>query len=261
MKEHHKHHVSRSIVRMLLPVLAWLFMVAVNALANILPIGGVTTGEMSDRYASMFTPAGFTFAIWSVIYLGLLVYVIVQALPRQRTDARLARMEGPFLVNGLLNAAWIVAWHYNVLWLSMLIMLGILWTLIVLYRIVQEPAERWFVLSVRAPIAIYTAWICMATLANLSILQSAWGLNDVLVGEVVWTLGKLFVAAGLTVWVFRRYRDPVFVAVVAWAAYGIQAAQSDGSIIGMVAAGISLVGVATILLQGASRFRTQSQTT
>ena len=66
---------------------------------------------------------------------------------------------------------------------------------------------------------------------------------------------------GLTVWVFRRYRDSVFVAVVAWAANGIQANQADGSIIGMLAAGISLVGVATILLQGATHFRNQSQTT
>ena len=111
-----------------LVILAYVGMVAINGLANALPIGGRTTGAISDEYLSLFTPAGFTFSIWGLIYSGLFVYSVVQALPRFRTNATLAHMDVPFVLNGVLNAAWIVSWHYGQLALSMLIMLGLLGT-------------------------------------------------------------------------------------------------------------------------------------
>lgn len=253
----------RASIRILGVLLAWVFMVGINALANILPFNGVTTGEVSDRYVSMFTPAGFTFAIWSVIYLGLLLYAVVQVLPRFRANPVLARLDGWFVLNAVLNAAWIVAWHYGWLWLTMLLMLALLWTLIRMYTILQDAprGEALFAAAFRIPISIYLAWICMATLANISILQSAWGWNDALISAEAWTLGKLLVAVAVGSFVYRGWRDAAFVAVLAWAAYGIAANQPDGSLVGLVAGGISLVGVATILLQVALRFRTQSQTT
>lgn len=254
---------SRSLFRVLGILLAWVFMVGINALANILLFGGVNTGEMSARYPSMFTPAGFTFAIWSVIYLGLLLYVLVQALPRFRSDPAVQRADGWFGLNAVLNAAWIVAWHYGWLWLTMLLMLALLWTLVRMYAIFQDAprGSALFAAAFRIPISIYLAWICMATLANLSILQSAWGWNEALISAEAWTLGKLLVAVAVGSFVYRRYRDAAFVAVLVWAAYGIASNQADGSLVGMVAAGISLVGVATILLQGAARLKNQSQTT
>ena len=36
---------------------------------------GHTVGELSDKYANLFTPAGYAFAIWGLIFLGLLVLV------------------------------------------------------------------------------------------------------------------------------------------------------------------------------------------
>jgi hypothetical protein len=219
---------------------AYVVMVSVNALANILPIGGNTTGAISDAYASMFTPAGFTFAIWSIIYLGLLLLVVVQALPRFRHDERLRRMEGPFMLNGLLNAAWIVAWHYEFLWLSMGIMLGLLATLMVMYHASRAGAANgWlFAVAIRTPVSMYLAWICVATLANISILQSAAGLDNAVFSEPTWTLLKLGVVAVVAGFVFFRFRDAVFVAVIAWAAFGIHANQADGSVVGMAALGL-----------------------
>lgn len=216
-------------------VLAYVGMVGVNALANILPINGQTTGAVSDQYLSLFTPAGFTFSIWSIIYLGLLVYAVYQALPSARKNASLARMDVPFLLNALLNAAWIVAWHYNMLALSMVIMLGLLGTLIVMHREAHSRDGLLWRLAVLYPVSVYFAWICMATLANLSILQSAWGLNDALLTEEVWTLIKLFVALAICAFVYLRYRNAAFVFVVAWAARGIQANQPDDTLIQLAA--------------------------
>jgi len=221
----------RSIVRVILVASAFVLMVSVNALANILPIGGQTTGAISDQYDSMFTPAGFTFSIWGVIYSGLLAFVIVQALPRFRREASLHRMDGPFMLNGLLNAAWIVAWHYEQLALSMLIMLGLLGTLIVLHREAQGQFGLLWRLAVLYPVSVYFAWVCMATLANISILQSAWGWNDALMPEQIWTFLKLSVALTVTAFVYLRYRNVAFVIVVAWATWGIQANQPADSLV------------------------------
>jgi benzodiazapine receptor len=210
---------------------AFVLMISVNALANILPIGGQTTGAISDRYVSMFTPAGFTFSIWGVIYSGLLAFVIVQALPRFRQDASLARMDMPFVLNGLFNAAWIVAWHYEQLALSMVIMLGLLGTLIVLHREAQGQSGLLWKLAVLYPVSVYFAWVCMATLANISILQSAWGWNDALMDEQIWTFLKLAIALTVTAFVYLRYRNVAFVIVVAWASWGIQANQPEDSLV------------------------------
>jgi len=50
------------------------------ALANALPLNGQTTGEISDRFQVYFVPAGYVFAIWFVIYLGLIAFAVYQAL-------------------------------------------------------------------------------------------------------------------------------------------------------------------------------------
>ncbi|MBK7650552.1 MAG: tryptophan-rich sensory protein, partial [Flammeovirgaceae bacterium] len=62
----------------ILNILALVAVLTVNALANILPINGMNTGQISDLYPSLFTPAGFTFSVWSVIYLSLIVFSIAQ---------------------------------------------------------------------------------------------------------------------------------------------------------------------------------------
>ena len=70
-------------------VVSLVIVIVVNALADKLPIAGTTTGQVADKYASMFTPAGFAFSIWGPIYLGLTAFVIYQALPAQRSNGKM----------------------------------------------------------------------------------------------------------------------------------------------------------------------------
>ena len=73
-------------------LVAFAFVILINVLANALPFNDQTQVEISARYPTLFTPAGFTFSIWSIIYLALLVFVIWQALPAQRGNAKVARV-------------------------------------------------------------------------------------------------------------------------------------------------------------------------
>ena len=71
--------------RQYLTLLATLATITINVLANTLPINGLYTGDISDRFDIFFVPAGYVFSIWGVIYIGLLVYAVFQALPSQET--------------------------------------------------------------------------------------------------------------------------------------------------------------------------------
>ena len=222
-------------------VVAYAVMIVLNALSNALPINGQSMPEISARYPSLFTPAGFTFSIWGVIYLALLAFVIWQALPAQRDNAKVAGLSTWFKANCLLNALWILVWHYDLLLLSMLVMLAILVTLVVIYRplidalATASPNEH---LVLYMPFSLYTGWITVATIANASVLQTAFGMDDALTGAVNWTFLKLALAGAIGASMILRIRDIPFALVIAWAAFGIAAKQ---------AATPAVAGAATVL--------------
>jgi hypothetical protein len=221
-------------------IAAFLCTIAVNGLANALPLNGLTTGEVSARYPSPFTPAGFTFSIWALIYLALTLFVLYQALPSQRGNAALAGIGPLFKLNCLANAAWIFAWHYDQLLLSLLLIALILGTLVVIYRRLEDPAlggglRRW---TVQLPFRLYTGWLTVANIANLSTVQTGMGWDNAVIGETQWTLIKLAAAGAIGAWIACRRSDAVFTLVIAWAAYGISAKQVDNP---------AIVGAATVI--------------
>jgi len=138
-------------------------MLSVNYLATALPLGGRSTGAISDNYPNLFAPAGYAFAIWGLIYALLAIYVVYQCLQKQ--DILTTRINRFFIFNALFNASWLFAWHYDVIWLSVIIMLGLLITLIKIADILRQsaltPKER---LMVRLPFSIYFGWITVATM-------------------------------------------------------------------------------------------------
>lgn len=219
-------------------------MILLNVLSNALPINGQTMPEISAKYPSLFTPAGFTFSIWGLIYLALLVFVVWQALPAQREDARVAAISGYFKLNCLLNALWIVVWHYDLVVVALVVMLAILATLVLIYRgLVSTIADAsWvehFVLYL--PFSLYTGWITLATIANASVVQTAYGLDDAGLGAVQWTLLKLAAAGAIGATMILRLRDAPFALVIAWGAYGISAMQTATPAVAGAALSLSLL--------------------
>jgi hypothetical protein len=147
-------------------------MLVVNALANALPLNGKNTGEISDSYPVLFTPAGYVFSIWGLIYIALIGFAVFQALPGQKTNPRINRIGGWFALSNILNMAWLFAWHWEVLWLSVVFMLGLLASLLVIYTRLEigvhartSPLEQ---ALVDFPFSLYLGWISVATIANLS---------------------------------------------------------------------------------------------
>ena len=230
--------------------------ILLNVLSNALPINGQSMPEISARYASLFTPAGFTFSIWGVIYLALLTFVIWQALPAQRINPKVAGISAWFKLNCLANALWIVVWHYDMLVLSMLLMLVILITLIRIYAVLIaeiETAPFTEHLVLYLPFSMYTGWIVVATIANASILQTAWGLDDAGMPAVDWTLVKLALAGAIGATMLLRFRDIPFALVVAWAAFGISVMQSGTPAVSGAATTLSLLMLFLTMRDGVLR--------
>ena len=204
-------------------IFGFLLTIVLNALANGLPINGRTTGELSDLYPNLFVPAGYVFSIWGIIYLGLLLFTIWQARglfssgPLRSPAA--ASLGGWFLLSSVANASWIVAWHYEQLGLSLLLMATILFSLIQIYQITDGNAR----LSVieRIPFSIYLGWISIATIANVTTLlvDAEWGTWGL--GEITWTMIMTSTGAILAL-IFLWFRsDLLYAGVVIWALVGI----------------------------------------
>lgn len=192
-------------------------MVAVNYLAVALPLAGRDTGAISDSYSNLFAPAGYAFSIWGLIYSLLGIYVIYQF---RRKDALVGRINRIFIVNALLNASWMFAWHYDFIWLSVLIMIGLLVTLIRIADISSKSdlsqQERWFI---RLPFSVYFGWITVATIANITVLLVSLSWNGFGLPESFWTVVVLLVGALIGLWRMLRDRFAPYGLVLMWA-YG-----------------------------------------
>lgn len=210
-------------------IVATIATIVVNGLASGLQLNGQSTGDISDRFPSLFTPAGYVFSIWSVIYLGLLAYTIFQALPAQRTNPRLRAIGWPYVLSGAANSVWIFLWHYNQFAASLVVMIVLLLSLIVIYRrlspwrFVASPAERW---TTHIPFSIYLGWITVATVANAAtvLLDLQW--DGGFLGPMVWALILIAIATLIGLYFALRERNVAYVAVLVWAFIGIAVKQN-----------------------------------
>jgi hypothetical protein len=241
-------------------IITWLLFVgviAVNALANILPINGYNTGQVSAFYPNAFVPAGFTFSIWGVIYLLLLSYTIgytyytIKQQQFPKAFALIERIHIYFLLTCVFNMAWIVAWHYLQIELSVVIMLLFLITLIQLFLKSTTMANaltstQKFILQ--TPFVVYLGWISVATIANITALLIAYQWNGFGIAPVYWSAAMILIAIILAVLMLKKFKAIAFALVVAWALWGIYNAQGPAAPIlaRITAGGIGLLMTASL---------------
>lgn len=234
-------------------ILSYVGTVVVNALAVTLPIGGLTTREVSALYPALFVPASYVFSIWSVIYLALGAYVVAQALPPLARRERVRSVAWWFVLSGVLNSGWLVLWQTLHIYWTLPVMAALLASLIVIYERAHrgprpDAAERWLV---RLPFSIYLGWISVATIANVSgaLLHagwSGWGLSD-----VAWAVVMLAVATALGYLMLLRRRDVAYALVLVWALVGIAVEQrSEPVVSGAALAAAVLVALGVVALAG-----------
>ncbi|MFW6296632.1 MAG: tryptophan-rich sensory protein [Halothece sp.] len=244
-------------LRPILTLISILAAFAVNVIANIAPPAGRTIGEISNTLFSevQITPASYAFAIWGLIYLGLISFGIYQALPAQQNNPRLQRMDYWIVIASLAQIAWVYLFQFGLFILSLVAMIVILVSLMRVYlqlRIgVQRVSrkEKWLV---DIPLSIYLAWISIATILNVALTLYDFNWNGGPISPEIWTAIMLLVATGITgVLIFQR-RDIAFPLVVVWAFVAIAIRHLNTLIIAAPAFGFAIAILLLLLYKNLS---------
>ena len=244
--------------RQILNWVGFIAVIVVNTLASTVTINGVNTGDVSDSFPTLFTPAGYVFAIWGVIYLGLLAFAIFQGRPAQLESGLVDKIGPWFLFSCGFNVIWLFLWHYSMFTSSVIAMLGLLISLIAVYlrldigRATFTRAEKW---CVTIPFGIYLGWISVATVANVSVALFDVKWNGGALGPEPWTVLMILIAGALGV-LMTVYRNEIaYPLVIVWAAIGIAVRQSNTWSVATVAALVAAVVAVVLALVRVRRSR------
>jgi benzodiazapine receptor len=230
--------MTRDTLRQTVNLVAVLAALAVNILANALPLNGLNTGVISDRFRVYFVPAGYVFAIWGILYIGWVAFVVFQFLPAQKSSGRLRGLGYLFALSCVFNALWLFCWHYEQFGLSVIVMLLLLLTLIASYarldigRTPVRSLERW---CVDIPFGAYLGWITVATVANISDYLYLVGWEGMGLDPQIWAVIMLAVAVGLGLAMALTRRDAAYSLVLVWAFVGIAVKQSAAAFVATAA--------------------------
>lgn len=240
----------------ILNIIAVIFSIVMNSLANILPFFDITTGEVSDAFPSYFTPIGNTFVIWGVIYSLLLVFMVYQARPSQKGESYLKDIGVLYLLGALLNVGWLILFHYASVVPVMIVVtilpiglffLVLLWTYLRL-GIGEKEVSRGVKLAVHLPVSVYIGWITVATVANIAAALN-WlipGIADDI--QILLTVVVLAVVLLITLLMLIRKRDFAYGLVIVWATIGIAWKWTTVPLLFFAALGVAVIVFLTIIL-------------
>ena len=197
---------------------------------------GVTIGDVSDKYETLFTPAGITFSIWGLIYLslaGFCIYHSIKAFTRTEEHGanRDLRKAGYLLMIVNLSAAlWVLAWTYDYIFASLLLMITQLILLFTLSQKLNIHNARRSIKSklfTQIPVSLFYGWITLAFFANtasflVSLNWNGWGIS-----EINWTITLIAFIMLITLGILNRRRNVVFGMVIIWGLYGIILKRTD----------------------------------
>lgn len=207
--------------------------IIINALANLLPIGGKNTGELSDNIPNLFVPAGITFAIWGVIYVLIILFSIYLAKDffkkEKTTETFLEKISYFFILANIANIVWIFLWHYEQVILSLFAMLLLFGSLLILYlrlNIGLEKVSMKDKLFIHVPISVYLGWITVATIANVTAVLVIINWTGFGISEEIWTILVLIITTIITMLIIITRIDYAYGAVIIWALIGIYLKRS-----------------------------------
>jgi hypothetical protein len=238
-----------------LNVSAYLATLIVNGLANALPLNGLSTGEISDRFQVFFVPAGYVFSIWGLIYLLLGAFVVYQALPAQKDNPLLGKIGALFILASLANIVWLFLWHYERFIATIFAMAALLLTLLAIYTrlgIGHKPVGRNDSILVHLPFSVYLGWISVATIANATSLLDYLGWQGWGLAPESWAIVMLAVSTLLGLRMASARKDIAYTGVLIWALIGIAVKQQATQVVA-AAAGIGAAVLAVYILLGFAR--------
>lgn len=231
-------------------IAAFIITVIVNAIAGSTTlIGGQDTAAVSNKYPTLVTPAGYTFAIWGIIYLLLGVFVVYSALPKERGSDYVGKIGWLFVLSSILNVAWIVVWQSEILVVSVVLIVAYLLSLIAIYlrlNIGKAHVKLGERLAVHLPFSVYLGWISIATIANITLTLVAYNWDGFGVAPEIWAVIVVAVALVLTMLMLGIRKDIAYALVIIWALVGISVNQTNTNVVLATQVGAVIAAIAIL---------------
>lgn len=251
MRDRYRVNSKLTIIRQILTLVAILAAFGTNIWANLNPPNGLTIGDVSQQVFGevLITPANYAFAIWGLIYLGLISLAIYQAFPLQKSDPILQKIGYKLAIASVSQIIWVFCFLNGQYAASFLAMLCILLPLIAAYFALpfNTHISRWQKWLIRTPVSLYLAWISVATIVNGASVLDFWQWNGWGIKPEGWTIIMLLLAGLITHFVTIPRLDFVYGGVFIWAAIAIAIKNSDTVLIAGTAIGLSIALLVLLL--------------
>ncbi|MFB2893427.1 tryptophan-rich sensory protein [Aerosakkonemataceae cyanobacterium BLCC-F50] len=249
-----RQETSSGLVLSIATLIAIFATLIVNILSNFFPPGGRNIGEIANTILQgvLITPANYAFAIWGLIYLGLIAYSLYQFRPSQRGRSTIQQVNALVILASLAQIFWVYLFTLRFFWLSVVAMLIILLPLIRIYLLLRNGRSqvsrdrRWFA---QIPFSIYLGWISVATIVNIASALyisgwDGWGIND-----TGWTAIMLIIGTVIAAIVAIQRGDIAFTLVYVWAYVAIALRHLANPVIWITALVSAIALVALIVFE------------
>lgn len=243
-------------IKQTLVIIATVGVFAINYLAAKGFINNRTPEAISDSYPTAITPAGYAFSIWALIYLGLAVFSIYQALPKNAE--KFIRVRSLYIQSCVANCLWLYLWHYDQILASIAVMFILLGLLVLINLDLMKndsTADYWIA---RVPFNLYLGWITAATILNFTIALVYLGVTASDLTTPVLACILLIAATVLGVVLRPGFSNSAYPLAIAWALTAIAVKHGGQTLIVSIASlcvGILLVSSLTFLLQDKKSIR------
>ncbi len=215
----------------ILNIIVLLATIGINYLSNTGLLNNETMASISAKYQNLFTPAGYAFSIWGLIYLGLLGFVIYYGPFAKNTEAKEKTILNTgwwFVISCITNSLWIFTWLYEYTLLTIPIMMLLFVSLLKIIRNNRGLIEsRDFKTTVflRLPFYIYSGWISVALIADVAAYLKKIQWSGFGIPETGWTVLMFIIAAVIHLYMVWKQNMSTFALVAVWALIAIAVAN------------------------------------
>lgn len=220
-------------------IIAFLVMVFINYIIGF---------RMQPSVSTIFTPAGYVFSIWILIYLLLLLSLINQNLPSNASNPYIEKIEILFMITSLLNILWLLAWNqekFYISWVIMLMLFIILWIIYAQLDINNFIVSIQDKIFIQIPFSIYFAWITVALFANtFSVLKYSGILTAD--NELLFSMIAVIIIVAFTIWLTSKNNDIFYLSVIIWALIGIVVKNFGAQNVLVL---VTVVGIIILIIQ------------
>lgn len=219
----------------ILNIIALIVTIVINYLSNTGIFNGETMSSISAKFDNLFTPAGYAFSIWGLIYLGLLGFVIYYGPFTKNSGARektVANVGWWFVISCIANSLWIVTWLYEYTLLTIPIMVVLFISLLKIIqnnRKIIDFRDVKTAVFLRWPFYIYSGWISVALIANTSAYLKKIEWTGFGISETSWALILCIIAAIIHLYMIWKMKMSAFALVAVWALTSIAVANQNSN--------------------------------